>query len=166
MVPAGGAAGGAAGGIVGGAQAPVQQRPTEANYSNDINWAKALNFHSFKAMAKGRKVFQIHVGKSFLKDFKNLEVLDLLTEFHIQYLFVMVSKIIPSGVISVEDYNGGLFNSNDAHYPFNLLKRYVILPVLSARHGGMFPAETLIDDIAAIQAAQNWLSNVVYDNSS
>ena len=165
MVAAGGAGGGGAGGAGGGGRGPPNPHQTEANFSNDINWARALNFQSFKAMLKDRHVFQIHTGKSFLKDFKNTQVNNLLTEFHLQYLYIMVGKVIPNPAhVTMDDYNGGIFNPNDAHYPFNLLKRWVILPVLGARYGEMFPAETLIDDVAAIQSAQNWLASVFYDN--
>ena len=160
IVQVGTGAAGAAGGAGGGA--PPPPRPTESNYSNDTNWAKALNFQSFKEAAKNSNVFQIHTGQSFIKDFKVGRVNDLLAEFHMQYLYVMEKKIIPMR-IPIENYNGGLFNANDMHHPFNQFKRWVVLPVL-ARHGGVFPAGTMVDGVNALQAAQNWISNVVYDN--
>ena len=105
-------------------------------------------------------VFQIHHGPSFLKSQRNTRVLDLLAEFHVQYFYILTTKIIPHG-IDVAQYNTQLFNANDVH-PFNNLKRWIILPVL-ARYGGAFPAETMAGDVQSVESAQNWLNNVVYN---
>jgi hypothetical protein len=155
MVPAGGA--GAAGGA-GGAGPPP--RPTEANYTNDVNWARSLSFNSWKLLMQSEHVFQIHHGPCFLKSQRNGRVLELLGEFHIQYFYILTTKIIPHG-IDVAQYNTQLFNANDIH-PFNNLKRWIILPVL-ARYGGAFPAETMASDVNSVESAQNWLNNVVYN---
>ena len=156
---AGGAGGGGDGGVGGGAPPP---RPVEANYLNDINWTKALNFQNFKEIMKSNNVFQIHTGRSFMKDFKNSRVGDLISEFHMQYLYIMETKVIPGGVL-VENFNAGLFNANDMHHPFNQLKRWIILPVL-ARYGGIFPSGVMVEGVNAVQAAQNWIASIVYDN--
>ncbi len=154
---------GAASGDGGGGAPPPPPRPTEDNnYSNDINWTKAMNFLNFKEIMKSSNVFQIHTGQCFMKDFKNIRVGYLLAEFHMQYLFIMETKVVPSG-IPVENFNAGLFNSNDMHHPFNQLKRWIILPVL-ARRGGVFSAGTMVEGLISTQAAQNWLASVVYDN--
>ncbi len=157
MVHVGGAAAGGAGG-----GAPLSQHAPEDNYSIDQNWTKAMHFQNFKEVMKSSNVFQIHTGQSFVKDFKNARVIDLIAEFHLQYLFIMVTKVIPGGV-RVENFNAGLFNANDAHYPFNQLKRWIILLVL-ARHAGIFPSAVMVEGVNAIQASQNWIANVVYDN--
>jgi hypothetical protein len=163
MVPSGGAAGGAGGagggaaGAGGGGGIP---RPTEASYSNDTNWGQALSFNAMKALLHSEHVFQIHHEPTFLKSPKTSKVLDLIGEFHVQYFFVLNTKIIPYGV-PVGTYNTQLFNANDIH-PFNNLKRWIILPVL-ARYGGQFPAETMVGDTRSAQDAQNWLNNVVYN---
>ena len=47
----------------GGGSAPPR---VEANYSNDINWTKAMHFQNFKEVVKGSNVFQIHTGQSVL----------------------------------------------------------------------------------------------------
>jgi hypothetical protein len=150
-------AGGAAGGGAGGGPPP---RPTEAVYMNDNNWGRTLTFDGFKGLLQSAHVFQIHHEDSFLKSQKNGSVLQLIGEFHVQYFYILNTKIIPGG-ISVSDYNTGLFNPNDIH-PFNSLKRWIILPVL-ARYGGAFPAETMVGDVRSTQSAQNWLNNVVYN---
>jgi hypothetical protein len=160
MVPAGGAAGGAGGGGAGGGGGGALPRPTESSFMNDINWGQALSFNAMKALIHSEHVFQIHTGQSFLKSQKNGRVLDLIGEFHVQYFYVLNTKIIPHG-IPVATYNTQLFNANDIH-PFNNLKRWIVLPVL-ARYGGLFPAETMIGDTISAQSAQNWLNNVVYN---
>ena len=109
-------------------------------------------------------MFQVHTTQSFLKDFKVGRVNDLIAELHMQYLYIMQTKIVPMGM-PIEIYNGGLFNANDLHHPFNQFKRWIVLPVL-ARHGGVFPAGTMIDGLLASQSAQNWLASVVYDNTN
>ncbi len=161
QVAAGGAGG--AGGGAGGAGGPVQH-PTEDSYSNDTNFGQALNFQAFKEKchSKNSGVFLIHVGQSFLKDFKNTRVVDFLAEIHMQYLFIMETKIIPSAY-TVADYNGGLFNPNDLHNPFNQFKRWIVAPVL-AKHGGNFPPGVLTEGAMASQAAQNWLATINYNN--
>ena len=116
-----------------------------------------------KAIMVGRRVFQIHDGPSFLKSPipKNMKVLDLFDQFHVQYFYILTTKIIPHGY-DVEQYNTQLFNANDVH-PFNNFKRWIVLPVL-ARYGGAFPAETMVGDVQSVESAQNWLNNVVYNN--
>ena len=154
---AGGAGGGGGGGVGGGAPPP---RPTEATYTNDTNWGQTLSFNAMKALLQSEHVFQIHHEPSFLKSQKNTKVLDLIGEFHVQYFYILNTKIIPYG-IPVAAYNTQLFNANDIH-PFNTLKRWIILPVL-ARYGGLFPAETMASDVRSAENAQNWLNNVVYN---
>ena len=162
MVPTGGGAGGAggasgAGGAGGGGPPP---RPTEASYTNDPNWGRALSNDSFRGLLQSQHVFQNHHGPSFLKSQRNGKVLELIGEFHVQYFYILNTKIIPHG-IDVMQYNTQLFNPNDIH-PFNNLKRWIILPVL-ARYGGAFPSETMVGDVHSTENAQNWLNNVVYN---
>jgi hypothetical protein len=49
------------------------------------------------------------------------------------------------------------------HYLFNSFKRWIVLPVL-ARYGGVFPPGTMAEGLNINQAAENWLTAVVYDN--
>ncbi len=158
MVPVGD--GGAAGGAGGAGGAGPPPRPTEASYMNDVNWGRSLTFDAFKGLMQSEHVFQIHHEDSFLKSQRNGRVLQLIGEFHVQYFYILNTKIIPHG-INVSDYNTGLFNLNDIH-PFNSLKRWITLSVL-ARYGGAFPAETMVGDVRSAQSAQNWLNNVVYN---
>jgi hypothetical protein len=148
-------------GGAGGAGGPIQ-RPTEPSYRNDRYYGQAFNFQAWKDICKNRHVFQIHADTSFLKDAKNMRVIDFLAELHMQYLYVMQTKAIPSGM-PILDHNGGLFNSNDLHHPFNMFMGYIVLPVL-ARYVGHFPAGTLVEGQVASQAAQDWLASVVYDD--
>ncbi len=145
-------AGGVGGAGGAGASAPPQCL-TELNYSVDDNYVKALNFQNFKERMSTTRVMHMQTGQSLLKDFKNARVNDLISEFHMQYIFVVQTKIIASGM-PMERYNNGIFNVHYAHYPFNSFKRWIVLPVL-ARYGGVFSPGTMAEGLNINQAAEN-----------
>ncbi len=155
-------AGGAGDGGAGGAGGP-QQRPTELCFANDASLSQAMNSQAFKEACKGASIFQIHADKSFMKDAKNLRVTDFFAELHMQYLYVLFHKVIPHRM-DISYFHGQLFNASGLPHPFNTFKRYIVLPVLS-RYGGNFPAGTLVEGATSIQAAQNWIASVSYNDN-
>ncbi len=135
-------------------------RKIETVYAKDENLLKAYNFQTFKERMTTTRVMHIQTGQNLLRDSKTVRVNDLIAEFHMQYLYVLQTTILPEGY-KVDDYNRAIFNVHEAPHPFNSFKRWIVLPVLS-RHGGIFPHGTMAEGINMDQAAGNWLAACNY----
>jgi hypothetical protein len=156
-------AAGGAGGAGGAGSNQIYHVTTEDVYVRDVLWNNLFDFNEFKNIVSTKRVFENHVGGCFLRETKCKEVVEFLSKLHMQYLFVWHNKAQyhtnerTGTKMSMMEYNKLMLNPDDAP-PFNSMKRWIVLPVLSLS-GNFFPASVLKTEETYQQAARVWLNN-------
>ena len=136
---------------------------TEDVYVRDVLWNNLFDFNEFKNIISTKKVFENHIGGCFLREAKCKEVAEFLAKLHMQYLYVWHRKAqfhanpVTGAKMTMMEYNKLMLNPDDAP-PFNSMKRWIVLPVLSL-YGNFFPPSVLKTEDSHQQAARVWLNN-------